>query len=101
VLLEPLGPGGDRRYRAAYFHGWRDAPIDSPERLAPRDAVLLVDGVFLLRPEINDRWDYRIFVDAAVDVAIPRAIARDMTVATSLERVQETYRVRYVPGERF
>jgi uridine kinase len=23
-----------------------------------------------------------------------------MTVATSLERVQETYRTRYVPGER-
>jgi uridine kinase len=73
VLLQPLGPGGHRRYRAAYFHGWHDAPIESPERQASSDAVLLVDGVFLLRPELHDLWDFRIFVDAAVDVAISRA----------------------------
>ena len=99
-LLLPLGPGGDRRYRLAIFDQRHDTPVETPECEASPDAILLVDGVFLLRPELDDLWDFRIFVDADVNVAIERAIRRDMTVATSLERVRETYRRRYVPGER-
>jgi uridine kinase len=30
--------------------------------LAPPDAVPVFDGVFLLRPQLNDAWDLRIFL---------------------------------------
>lgn len=52
VLLEPLGPGGDRRYRTEVFDHTTDTPVSATVRLAPTDAVLLVDGVFLQRPEL-------------------------------------------------
>ena len=31
--------------------------------LAPPDAVPVFDGVFLLRPELNDAWDLRTFLE--------------------------------------
>jgi uridine kinase len=65
VLLEPLGPTGNRRYRTAVFDFRTDAPVKQSERGASASAVLVFDGVFLLRPELVDCWDMRIFI--AVD----------------------------------
>jgi uridine kinase len=58
-LLEPLGPGGTCRYRTATFDVRTNQPRAEPFLLAPPDAVLVLDGVFLLRPELNDAWDLR------------------------------------------
>jgi uridine kinase len=100
VLLLPLGPGGSRRYRSAFFDSWTESPIEAPEQEAPPDAVLLVDGVFLFRPELDDLWDVRIFVDAKLDEAVRRGIKRDQVWMGSLEAARERYQTRYVPGER-
>jgi uridine kinase len=100
VLLQPLGPGGSRRYRVAVFDQPNDVPIDSPEREAPLDAILLADGVFLFRPELDDFWDIRIFVDADVEVATRRAIERDLAWGGTRASREEVYRQRYVPGEQ-
>jgi uridine kinase len=73
VLLQPLGPHGSRRFRRAVFDFRTDTPRSTKEELAREDAILLFDGVFLLRPELDHQWDYRIFVDAhfAVTVSEP------------------------------
>ena len=44
---------------------------------APSDAVLVVDGVFAFRPEIDDCWDLRIWLDVSRETAIARGEARD------------------------
>jgi uridine kinase len=62
ALLLPLGPAGNRRYRRAVFDFRQDSPLLTKEEVAPERAVLLFDGVFLLRPELTGLWDYRIFV---------------------------------------
>ena len=67
VLLDPLGPGGDRRYQQAVYDMGTDTALSQPVTTASADAVLLLDGVFLLRPELIDRWDLRIFVSAAFE----------------------------------
>lgn len=61
TLLEPLGPGGSLRYRRAIFDHRLDRPVEAPEELAPADAILLFDGIFLHRPELVDHWDLSIF----------------------------------------
>jgi uridine kinase len=94
VLLEPLGPGGDRRYRPAVFDLARDEPLPEERLTAPSDAVLLCDGIFLHRPELEACWDATIFVAADLDTAVARALARDGGAA------RERYRVRYAPGQR-
>jgi uridine kinase len=98
-LLAPLGPGGSRRYRTAVYDFRSDAPVDAPERTAGADAVLLFDGIFLLRPEIRDHWDFRVFVDASFETTLKRALTRDVELFGSLEAVRERYLRRYIPGE--
>lgn len=40
------------------------------------DAVLLVDGVFLHRPELVSRWDASVFVHVPFETSVPRGNAR-------------------------
>jgi uridine kinase len=44
---------------------------------ASADAILLFDGVFLLRPELVDAWDFRVFITVASEEIIRRARIRD------------------------
>jgi uridine kinase len=100
VLLEPLGPGGDRRYREAVFDLVRDEPAPEEWLAAPPDAVLLCDGIFLHRPELDGCWDVTIFVAADLDAAVARAVARDAGSMPSVDAARERYRVRYAPAQR-
>jgi len=99
-LLLPLGPGGSLRYRIATYDFRADAPVDAPELVAPRDAVLVFDGVFVLRPELRRHWDFRIFVDTSFDVTLERAMDRDTDLFGTPEDVRERYLCRYIPGEK-
>jgi len=74
VLLDPLGPGGDRRFQHAVYDRTTDTVLPSPVTTAPADAVLVFDGVFLMRPELVDRWDLRIFVSTALEKTVDRAV---------------------------
>jgi uridine kinase len=100
ALLEPLGPGGDRRYRTAVFDFRSDVPREGGTGLAPADAILLFDGVFLLRPKLNDLWDFRIFVEADFEETLRRALARDVELFGSVEATRRRYERRYIPGQR-
>jgi uridine kinase len=76
-LLEPLGPTGDGRFRTVVFDYRTDRAVQSPRQVAPRDAVLLFDGVFLSRAELRGAWDMTVWVDVPFEVTVERAIARD------------------------
>ncbi len=67
VLLDPLGPGGDRRFRDSVYDRSADAVLSRPFGTAPAGAVLLFDGVFLMRPELLDRWELRVFVSIPLE----------------------------------
>jgi uridine kinase len=85
--------------------------VDSPEGYyedsfdfaAFRDAVLagtgtvIADGVFLQRPELDDLWDLRIWVDVSFEESLRRAEIRD---AHYMEDVRGRYERRYHPGQR-
>lgn len=99
-LLRPLGPGGSRRYRRAVFDVRADRPLPATEEVATEDAILLLDGVFLLRPELDDQWDYRVFVDVPFEVTLARATRRDLALFGAAEAVIARYERRYIPGQR-
>jgi uridine kinase len=99
-LLLPLGPNGNRRYRVASFDYRVDRPIHPVPRRAPRDAVLLCDGIFLLRPELSDCWEYRIFLHVDDQVAVGRASQRDQELFGTAEAVRARYWTRYVPAQQ-
>ncbi|WP_236655853.1 cytidylate kinase family protein [Streptacidiphilus jiangxiensis] len=102
VLLDPLGPGGDRRFRHAVFDGATDTPLSPPASTAAADAVLLFDGVFLLRPELFDRWDLRIFVSVPFEQTVDRARDRSTAVTGSTADtadIERSWRERYIPAQ--
>lgn len=76
-LLAPLGPGGTRRFRVHIFDHRRDVEDLSSEDVARDDAILLLDGVFLQREELEDLVDYRIHLKVDRREALSRAAERD------------------------
>jgi uridine kinase len=99
LLLAPLGPGGDLRYRTASFDMAADAPIEADEAEADPAAILLVDGVFLQQPDLLGAWDRRIFVQCAPEASLARALARDVPALGDAADVEARYRARYLPAQ--
>ena len=67
---------------------------------APVDAVLIFEGVFLLRPELIDRWDLRIFVSATIERVVARARSRDLARLGTPVAVERRFRSRYLPSQK-
>jgi uridine kinase len=76
-LLVPLGQIGDLRFRTAVFDLRSDSRREAPWEVAAPNSILLFDGVFLLRPELNDSWDFRIFLSVDLGEILRRAEHRD------------------------
>jgi uridine kinase len=99
VLLDPLGPGGDRRYQHAVYDRTADTALSPPVTTAPADAVLVFDGVFLMRPELIVRWDLRIFVSTTPDKTVERAVIRESRTSSRAD-VERRWRERYIPAQQ-
>lgn len=99
-LLAPLGPGGSLHYVSAVFDYRTDSEVQIPIQVAEANAVLLFDGVFLLRSELMQYWDYTIFVEAAFENILARAEQRDAVLFGGVEEVRRRYEQRYIPGQK-
>lgn len=99
-LLTPLGPGGSRRFSKAMFDYRTNSAVPLETHLAEVNAILLFDGVFLLRPELAASWDFTVFVDAPFEITLARAQERDAAYLGSREEVRKRYEQRYIPGQK-
>lgn len=74
---------------------------DAFDLAALRAAVLaagtpvVVDGVFLFRPELDDLWTVRVFCDVDPDEQWRRVLARDPAAPDLRERYDRRYRPAY------
>ena len=69
-------PGGRARGRARSTTSSRGAGRPGARAAVGPGAVLLVDGIFLQRPELADVWDASVWVDVPFEVSVPRGNAR-------------------------
>jgi uridine kinase len=100
-VLDPLGPGGDRRYRQRIIDLRTDTPVDEPPLTAAENLVLVVDGSFLQR-DLAGRWDEVVFVDTAFDVARDRGTQRDAALFGGVEQAAHSFEHRYhAAGRRY
>ncbi len=95
-LLDPFGPTGDGRFRRAAFDHRADRPVDAPVEWAPPTAVLIVDGLFLHRPELRDAWDHSVFLRVGFAETYARMARRDGSPADPADPANR----RYVEGQR-
>jgi len=96
VLLDPLSVGGNLRYRTAIFDHRQDLALDQPELQAVPGSLLILDGIFLHRPELRHYWDYSVFLALSFEVSVARMAVRD----GSDPDPQALSNRRYVEGQK-
>ena len=95
-LLDPLSPGSSGRYCIAAFDHVTDSAVPLVGRTALPNSILLLDGIFLHRPELRAYWDASIFLRVDFTMSAARSAGRD---GTSPDPSAESNR-RYVEGQR-
>jgi uridine kinase len=84
VLIDPFRMAGSAGFQTAAFDEARDVPLASRWETAGPDAVLVIDGEFLLRPELRREWNASVLLVNAPERAIYAEEARPREVATIL-----------------
>ncbi len=79
ILIEPFRLGGSAAFVTAAFDHRSDAPVAAKWRTGSQDSVLIIDGIFLNRPELRGLWDFSIWLDAPLKVREQRLAHRDGT----------------------
>jgi uridine kinase len=99
LLLEPARPGGSGVVALCGHDPLTGADHRGLIIEAPADAVLIVDSVFGMRPEYDEFWDFRIWLEIAPDEALARGIQRD-TESEGREEAERLHRDRYGVAEQ-
>ncbi|MDJ0349407.1 hypothetical protein [Cryobacterium sp. PH29-G1] len=63
VLVEPFRLGGSTGFVTEEFDPDRDAWIQPTWQSAPADAILIVDGDYINRPELHGLWLYSVLLE--------------------------------------
>ncbi len=95
-LIEPWRAGPPATYRPAIHDVAYDAALDLRPRTPPDEGVLVVDGLFCQRPELDGCWDLVVFLDVPFEVSVSRLAARD----GSVDDVDDPDQRRYVEAQR-
>ncbi|MBE7150107.1 hypothetical protein FUT12_21630 [Bacillus mycoides] len=94
-LLKPLGPNGNLQYETISHNLITDSPVHNTPLVAPPNMVLIVDGTFLLKKEIEYLFDYKIFVDTDFEIARKRGANRETKAFGSYEEAEKMFINRY------
>lgn len=77
VLVEPFLMAGSTGFVTAFWDWRRDQPIEPKWLTAPEDAILVVNGVFLQRPELRGLFSYVVWLEVPFAEAWERLVADD------------------------
>jgi len=95
-VLDPVRYG-DMRCRLAHWDSFNDVAFPEVWTDVPSGAIVIIDGIFLLRPEFRQYWDYTIWLQIDWETMIERAANRDVAWVGSVEVVANRYRTFWIP----
>jgi uridine kinase len=96
-LLDPLTRDSDRTVVVAIYDVDREQAVEVTPQTVADDAVVVLDGIFLHRPELRGYWDLSIYLDVPFSVAVPRVAGRD---GHGDRDPASPSNLRYVEGQR-
>lgn len=99
VLIEPFRMGGSTGFTTAAFDWRRDTAIELEWQTGPQDATLIVDGVFLNRPELRGIWNFSIWLDFDQAAADARLQSSEGGVSSRYRGGQALYAAQADPRE--
>jgi len=97
LVLDPVAAGATSIVPAAYDLA-DERPLDAEPVPLPPDGVVLVEGSFLLVPDLADRWDLAVMVVAEPGAVLERGLVRDADLGAP-GQVRELYLRRYLAAE--
>ena len=100
LLLMPAAPDGSGNVALCSIDPLTQVDHSATTVAMTADGVLVVDGVFAFRPELEDYWDLRIWLDIDPDLSIARGTLRDASIEGSEDAAEQLHRSRYLPAER-
>jgi len=65
VLIEPFRMGGSTGFVAAHYDRARERQIQAKWLTAPEDAILVLSGEYLQRPELRGLWNFTAWLESA------------------------------------
>jgi uridine kinase len=98
LLLEPASDAGSGNCALCSIDPLTQVDHSAVITPAASDAVLIVDGVFAFRPEIDGHWDFRIWLHVDPQLSLQRGAQRDEAWAGS--EAEAVHRNRYLVAER-
>lgn len=100
-FLEPLQRIKEPTRLRSAKHDWKTESTVSDKSIeVDENTIVLFEGVFLFRPELEDFWDYKIYLQIRPETSLQRGLARDSRFLGGEEATREKYLQRYIPGQR-
>lgn len=94
VLIDPFEMGGSAAFVAAHYDRKREQPIEPKWLTAPDDAVLVVSGEYLQRPELQGAWNFVVWLEStppgqldALAVAARKLYAKDVKARDAADTI--------------
>jgi len=99
LLLIPAGPAGSGEVALCGHDPLTGLDHRDTVVRTPPGTILVVDTVFAFRPEYDDCWEYRIWLDVDPQTALRRGVSRDAE-AEGIDEATRLHRDRYQPAEK-
>ncbi|WP_205860611.1 uridine kinase [Phycicoccus sp. HDW14] len=97
-LVAPFRSGA--AWDRSVFDVEADRAVRDPREPAGPEALLLLDGIFLHRPELVGLWDASVWVEVPFDVSVPRGNRRFGPLGPDELDPESPSNARYVGGQR-
>ena len=94
-LLAPLNQKGDKYYINGSLDLAKDIPIDPAPQKADDSTFCIVDGTFLLKPQLDKYWTYRVYVKTDFEIARRRGVERDFEFLGGRAAAEKRFIERY------
>lgn len=99
LLLEPGSPTGTGLVALCSIDPITQVDHSSSVVELPDGGVLIVDGVFAFRPELNAHWDIRIWLHVDTELSLRRGAGRDAGMYGGEGAAEALHRDRYHGAE--
>jgi uridine kinase len=100
LLLDPSDPDADGLVALCSIDPITQVDHSAVKTNMAPNGVLVVDGVFACRPEINGYWDLRVWVEIDSELSVRRGTERDAEMEGDAEKAEALHRGRYLTSER-
>ncbi len=99
LLLDPSAATADGVVALCSIDPLTQVDHSAVKSAMPPNGVLVVDGVFAYRPEINGYWDFRVWIEVAPELSVRRGVERDRACEGGDLETEALHRDRYLVGE--